>query len=290
LPGTYLIDHQPAPFGMGRHIHHDPQSKRYPFLRQSVDAGYRPPAVRHERHIPVFDQGRLGDCTAEASLGIMATGPYWDALCIATETRDPAGVGPYPFNQHGAVALYHDITTLDPFVGTWPPDDTGSDGLSAAQALQRAGAIPGYQHTFSLNDALAALTQYPLLVGTYWTDDMFYPDRHGLISYTGEAVGGHEWIADEYVPGQDLVGGTTSWGTSFGVDGRFYLTVQDFGRLLADDGDVIVLTPPTAPAPEPIPDPAPVPDPTPTPGPGRPDAADVALRDAFAAWVQARGL
>jgi hypothetical protein len=273
MTGTYPI--RQDRHGLGRHVHHDPASRRFPFIRGTASS-YRPPAVMHIRHIPIFDQGQIGDCTAETGLGLMGTGVYWDALCAATGSSNPTGAGPYPFNQDGCQALYTDITANDPYEGQWPDADTGSDGLSMAKALQTAGIIPGYEHTFTAADALRALASRPLAVGTLWTDSMFRPDHDGLIRYTGPAVGGHEWILDEYAPGPDWVGGTTSWGESFGDRGRFYLSVADFTRLLADDGDVIVLTPPLAPAPAPVPDPA--------------ASADGALVDAFEMWRKAKGL
>jgi hypothetical protein len=291
VPGTYLIAHDPADhYGLGRHVNHNPESRRYPFLRTTAAPVALSP-VYHAREIPIFDQGWLGSCTGNAALGIMGTGPYYQALAQATETRYPTAAGQYPFTEEGATALYHDITANDPYDGTYPPDDTGSDGLSAAQALQRAGIIPGYEHAFGIDQALTALQKFPLLVGTVWTGSMFEPSRSGLVTVGGDVVGGHEWIVDEYVPAgiggydpkRDLVGGTTSWGTRFGVGGRFYLTVGSFDRLLRQDGDVIILTPPTAPAPQPEPEPDP-------PAPFDGDAADRMLADAFATWRAAKGL
>jgi hypothetical protein len=278
MSGTRPIPWTRDRYPTGRHINHDPASRRYPYRR---GAALSVPDVRHPRYIPVFDQGDLGDCTANAALGILGTGRYWGALCEITGSRNPTGAGPYPFTQAGAVSLYADITANDPFDGQYPPTDTGSDGLSAAKALQRAGIIPGYQHTFSLADALAALDEYPLLVGTNWSESMFDPDPSGLVHYDPrEVAGGHEWIVDEALPTTPpLVGGTTSWGQGFGLGGRFYLTVADFGRLLDDDGDVIVLTPPTGVAPRPEP-----------PAPADLAAADTALVVAFTTWRQARGL
>lgn len=287
MPGTYTIPQLSD--SLGRHVHHDPLSRRFPYTRGAAES-YRPPGVLHARHIPIFDQGDLGKCTAETGLGLMGTSPYWDALC-AIGGSDPVTAGPYPLTDQGTTALYETITANDPFDGQYPPVDTGSDGLSMAKTLTAAGIIPGYQHTFTIGDALRALADYPLAVGTLWTDRMFNPNRAGLIRYDGSAyaIGGHEWIADQYVPERDWVGGTTSWGTSFGVNGRFYLTVADFAALLADDGDVIVLTPSTGRPPHPEPDPLPVPDP-PVPGayPTTPEDADLAR--AMRAWLTARGL
>lgn len=264
-----------GPVGLGRHVNHDPRSRRYPFRVGLAQLA----AVYHERHIPIFDQGQLGSCTCNAGLGILATGPYWAAWSAIGRTSGP--IDRYPWNEGGAKQLYSDVTADDDFDGQWPPTDTGSDGLSVGKELVKRGVIPGYQHTFDLNSALAALMTFPLLVGTVWTDQMFYPDSTtGLITPSGPVDGGHEWIVDEYVPagatstaGNPLssraacIGGTTSWGAGFGKAGRFYMTAANFGKLLKQDGDVMVLTAPTAPAP--IPDPE--------PGTGQ-TAADVAAK------------
>lgn len=269
--------------GLGRHVNHDPQSKRYPYRAARLA---RMVPVFHERHVPIFDQGQLGSCEGNATLGIMATGPYWATLSTAQQQSGLAG-GRYSWDEAGAVNLYSDITAHDSFSGTYPPTDTGSDGLSAAKWLTAQGIIPGYQHTFSLNDALAALMDFPLLMGTEWLDDMFNPDSYGRIRISGAVDGGHAWILDEYIPpgakaistGDVLstvspyVGGTTSWGLSFGAQGRFFLPASGLGTLLANDGDVIVPTPPTAPAPIPVPPPAPA------------SSSDKALADAFRAWL-----
>jgi hypothetical protein len=266
LKTTYQIPTNPdAPFGMGRHVNHDPQSRRFPFRTTGLLS-----AVFHERHVPIFDQGQLGSCTANAGLGILATGPYWGDL---TSGQQAGGPDPrYPWSEDGAVRLYSDLTADDDFDGEYPPDDTGSDGLTVGKEFVKRGIVPGYRHTFALADALGALMQFPLLVGTVWTDAMFSPDAYGRITTRGAVAGGHEWIVDEYVPanavsrGGDVlgsgsfIGGTTSWGTGFGEHGRFYLKEKDFGALLAQDGDVMVLTPPNAPAPTP----EPVPGSTPT--------------------------
>lgn len=249
--------------GLGRHVNHDPRSRRYAFPASLAQLT----AVFHERRIPIFDQGSLGSCTGNAGLGTMATGPYWDGLTPLQRQGGLAG-GRYAWNEDGAVQLYSDATADDGFDGQYPPDDTGSDGLTIGKELVKHGIIPGYQHTFSLNAALAALMQFPLLVGTRWLDEMFSPDSYGRIKALGPVVGGHEWIVDEFVPagaashaGDVLgsvpyVGATNSWGSGFGAQGRFYLKVSDFGGLLSADGDVMVLTPPTAPAPAPAPAPS----------------------------------
>jgi hypothetical protein len=284
--------HYGRAYGLGRHINHDPRSRAYAYPVQAAPLV----AVRHERRVPIFDQGDLGFCTACASLGILGTEPYYTALRVAgmldaagrivlpesVTGSEYWGVDRIAFNEAAAKELYHEITDSDPFEGTYPPDDTGSDGLSSAKVITALGLVPGYEHTFSLTAALDALQTRPLLVGTSWTDDMFTPDPYGRIRPTGRTAGGHEWILDEYQPtsryGLALVGGTTSWGTSFGVSGRFYMSATDFGKLLASQGDVIVLTPVTAAAPQP------------SPAPASGDSADVALAAAMRKWMVDKSL
>lgn len=281
-------------YGLGRHVNQDPRSRRYVYRAAPASYG----SVFHVRHIAVFDQGELGSCTGNAGLGILATGPYWEAL---TSTQQATGPGHgYTWDETGAVALYSDATEADGFPGDYPPDDTGSDGLTVAKLLTGDGIIPGYRHTFDLAGALAALQDFPLLVGTIWTDGMFDPDTRGRIAPTGRVAGGHEWIVDEFVPASrvpvgvpatvpaavlsqryDHIGGTTSWGDSFGIAGRFYMRTDDFGRLLAQDGDVIVLTPPNRPAPQPAPDPD---APPPAADPDR------VLAQSMRTWLTAKGL
>lgn len=227
----------------GRNVHHDSLSRRYPFDTSGISVK----SVRWPRQVPIWNQGDLGSCTGNAALGCLGTGPFYPT--VRTETV-------YPFTEDGAVAVYSAATKIDDAPGQYPPTDTGSDGLSVAKVLQKAGLISGYQHTFTLDDALKALQVVPLIVGTVFLADMEQPNSAGLVSVSGTELGGHEYILDEYDQQRGWVGFTNSWGVSFGVNGRFYMQAEDFGKLLERDGDVVAFTPNTQPAPQPAPDPA----------------------------------
>jgi hypothetical protein len=192
-----------------RHVHHDSESRRYAFDTRGITIK----SVRHQRHIPIFDQGDLGSCTGNAGVGCMGTGPFYGTV------NNPK----FAYAEAGAVACYSAATKLDDAHGQYPPTDTGSDGLSVAKALQAAGEISGYQHTFTLDDALKALQVVPLIVGTVWLANMFEPNTQGLISVTGAEQGGHEYVMDEYDDQRGWVGFQNSWGPGFGVGGRFYM-------------------------------------------------------------------
>lgn len=231
------LDHR-----LGRNINHDLRSRLFPV--QAADVV--PKSVRHERHVPVFDQGQLGSCTGNAGIGCLATGNFYDEY-----QKLPAGK--YTLDEAGAVKLYSDATVADPYDGTYPPEDTGSDGLSIAKVLQNAHIISGYQHAFSLNDAIKALTLAPFITGTFWYNDMFTPDASGRVQASGALAGGHEYVADELDIERERIWFTNSWGASWGIGGRFYMAFGDYSGLLENNGDVTVFVPATQPAPVPVP-------------------------------------
>jgi hypothetical protein len=243
----------PSAGRLGRHVRHDPRSLAYRFPARSTGTLR---SVRHERHIPVLDQGDLGSCTGNAAEGACGTGVLFDAI--------PAGLPARPSttnadsDEEQARALYSAATQLDGYDGEWPPDDTGSDGLSVAKAAQRAGLISGYQHAMSLDAALAALADQPVICGISWYDSFDEPDDNGLIRIAKRASvrGGHEFVLDELLVDERLIGATNSWGLGYGKQGRMYIGWDDFGRLLDEQGDVTVFTPATQPAPTPTPDPS----------------------------------
>jgi hypothetical protein len=232
---------------LGRHVRHDPRSLSYLYPE-------RDPAtltsVRHERAIPVLDQGNLGSCTGNAAEGCVGSEPFY-ATIPGTVLGRPTGNAQVDEDQ--AAALYSAATTLDSYRGSYPPTDTGSDGLSVAKAAKAAGLISGYQHCTSLNAALAALAERPVITGVSWYEGMDDPDADGLVHVTGAVRGGHEFVLDELDVEGQRVGFTNSWGEGWGVQGRAYISWADFKRLLSEDGDVTVFVPITEPAPTPTP-------------------------------------
>jgi hypothetical protein len=235
---------------LGRNVNHDSESRRY---RVTAPSDTPIASVTHDRHVPVFDQGQLGSCTGNAGVGCTGTGHFYETLAD-TNIR-------FPWDEAGAVMLYGRATALDPYAGTYPPDDTGSDGLSVAKALKEAGEISGYQWAFTPNEARAALMTAPEITGIPWMQDMFNPTADGQVKPTGGLAGGHEIVVSGYrllgtsPSNDDQVWFTNSWGPSWGAAGRFWMRFGDWSDLLAQDGDVTQFVPATAPAPTPTPDP-----------------------------------
>ena len=235
------------PYRLGRSVHHDPRSRGFPFSAPTVALV----SVAWPRAVAIFDQGDLGSCTGQAAAGWLAT---------RTATRD--GVTAWegrPVDEPLARDIYSDATRIDPFSGAWEPDDTGSDGLSVVKVLQRMGVVERYEHCFDLSSVLAALQIGPVLVGTAWHRDMFWPDDRGLVRATGDVVGGHEYLLTEYDAAAQEVIFANSWGPGWGQHGYGRMTTGTLMLLLDDDGDATVPYAPVTAPPEPPPPPAPAP-------------------------------
>lgn len=248
----HLTEHKVKGKRLGRHVKHDPRSLWYPYPAQDVATLV---SVRHHRGIPVLNQGDVGSCTGNATEGALGCVPFLATLADNSRCPTPSG----DTDEQQAVQLYGEATALDDYQGTYPPEDTGSDGLSVAKAAQKAGLISGYTHCLDLNSALTALSQQPVIAGINWYDSFDEPDAHGLIKISKGATvrGGHEICLDELNVEKKLIGFTNSWGTDWGVEGRAYFSWADLKRLLKEDGDVTVFTPLSQPAPTPTPPPTP---------------------------------
>lgn len=213
---------KPVEYGLGRKVNHDPRSRNFPAPR----ATERRP-VLWRRNSPVLDQGSLGSCTGNAMAQALNMTPL--------HTK-----GTRYLKEEDAVALYQRATQLDPFPGAFPPDDTGSDGLSVCKAAAEKGLIASYRWAFGFDHALDALQNGPVIVGLPWHNSMFTPDAKGFLHPDGNKVGGHETVlfGDDT---KDTLTFLNSWGRSWGpLGGRYRLSYADFAALLADQGDCAV--------------------------------------------------
>jgi hypothetical protein len=210
---------------LGRLVEHDPRSRNF--------AAALAPAQRNvlwPHHAPVLDQGQVGSCTGNAMAQLLNTDVF-------AKSRAAAGVSGF-LTERDALKLYHDATVLDGFPGTYTPVDTGSSGLGVAKAAKKQGYITAYAHAFGLPHFLSALQLQPVIVGTDWTNGMFKPNRKGFVKPTGSVAGGHEYLALGVDYTSQTITFLNSWSSSWGQQGRFFMTFADFGKLLGSQGDV----------------------------------------------------
>lgn len=241
----FTVYHRPLPetdpiedHRLGRHVTHDSRSLAY-----RVAPVGEVKSREWDRKIPVLDQGNLGSCTGNAACGVLGTEPYYSTL----------GDKELSFDEGMAVALYAKATQLDSYQGDYPPDDTGSDGLSVAKAAEQLGYISGYLHAASLDELLAGLQGGPMIVGTNWYADMFTPTGDGRVRPTGKLKGGHEYECFMIDVANEKLWFWQSWGLNWGVQGKFWIGFDDFAKLLSEDGDATSFVPVTQPAPTPAP-------------------------------------
>jgi hypothetical protein len=206
---------------LGRHILHDSRSWNY----QAQQA----PKVKSVSHAAVglpLNQGQLGSCTANALCGAMNSKPDFTSGS--------------PLNEKNAVDLYNLETQLEG--KPHPPNDPGGSGLMVCKAAMQQGLIASYTHAFGIQQALEALTLRPVITGINWYTSFDTPSSDGLVAITPEATvrGGHEVVADGIDAANELVWFWNSWGTQYGVGGRFCMNFDTWEQLLTQQGDVTV--------------------------------------------------
>jgi hypothetical protein len=209
---------------LGRLVEHDERSRMYAVDFEPVP--WR--TVTHRRYGGPFDQGHLGSCTGNAVAGALNTAPlHKTGTKLLTEAE--------------AVAIYERATVIDSFPGSYPPDDTGSSGLAACKAARQKGYVLSYWHAFDISAAIQALMRGPLITGVSWYEGFDYPSETGRVEISGDVRGGHEFeVLGFHLPSK-TVACMNSWGTEYGVNGRFRFSVDTWERLLGEEGDATVL-------------------------------------------------
>jgi len=224
---AYVIPTLPTnPYPLGRHVNHDDRSLTHAFAARP-EAFLTIQSVTWTRRAPILDQGQLGSCTGNAAAG-------WVGTDNALRQGNPR------VTEDDAVGYYEAATLLDPYPGSYPPDDTGSDGLSVTKVLEDEGLVDSYSHGFSLNDLRAALQSTPVLIGIPWYEQMFEPSSRGYVTIGGALAGGHEVVVDSLDEDMQSIGFANSWSASWGQDGWGRMTFATVEQLLSEDGDVTV--------------------------------------------------
>jgi hypothetical protein len=223
---------------LGRHVNWDPKSLQFRVTPQPARVLQ---TVRHRRILGILNQGSLGSCTGNAATGALGTTPVFDGLMPDHPVLD----------QSLAINIYSKATAIDPFGGTYPPTDTGSDGLSVAKVCQKMGLISGYLHATSLQGMQTALQDTPVIIGISWYEGFDNTDANGLVKIEGQPRGGHEVEVVSVDFENNLFEAVNSWGPGYGVNGHFFFSFADMDRLLHEYGDSTQLLPFNVPQPQP---------------------------------------
>jgi hypothetical protein len=195
-------------------------------------------SVHWPRLAPILDQGDLGACVGFAMTGALGSMP----LAAFEQIADAVSAGASDF----ARGLYSEATAIDPWEGAWPPEDTGTDGLSAAKVLKRRGLISSYRHATSLPALVTALQDGPVAMGMPWMNAFFEPSGAGaFVDLDPEwmdsgLAGGHEVLITgvDLSPSGQLSGAVftvaNSWSAGWGDHGYFRMHGQTYTALRQD--------------------------------------------------------
>lgn len=226
----HTIEVEAPPVGdprLKRWMVHDDRARAY-----SLAAAKAPPKIgaNHRRRLPFWDQGDVGDCTANAGYGVLACEPFFHIS--------------FDFTEASCLALYKMETQLDDSVipGRYPPIDTGSTGWYSFKALKIIGLVKGYAHAFGLNAVLNSLVKNAGSLGVPWYDSMMDVDRSGFlrISPNAQLVGGHQICASAVDPADQSITIDNSWGPGWGLKGRARMKWDVLDQLLHEGGDYTV--------------------------------------------------
>ncbi len=185
---------------------------------------------------PILDQKAEGACV----------GFGWTAEALATPfvvnlKTIPFKVPktPQPFARY----VYSSAKTIDEYPGE---DYEGTSVLAGAKVMQGLRTIESYSWAFSVDDVIDALIQKgPVVLGINWYDGM-YEAPNGILSVTGDHVGGHCILAIGYTKSSAKFNGDpsitlqNSWGKRWGISGLAEISVKDLQRLLSEQGEACV--------------------------------------------------
>lgn len=168
-----------------------------------------------------LNQGDVGACVGFSLAHELAARP------VRVEGID------YPY----AMDIYKRAQVLD----AWPGEDyEGTSVLAGAKAITELGKITEYRWAFGFDDAILTIGYSPVVIGINWYEAMFQVDTNGFIHVGGAVLGGHAIFVNGISLKGKYVKLVNSWGTDWGVNGECKLSFDDFGRLLAEDGECVV--------------------------------------------------
>lgn len=172
----------------------------------------------------VFNQGLLSACVGFSWSHYLVTAP--DIV---------QGV-----DERFAINLYHEAQKLDEFPGE---NYEGTSVLAGVKALKQnyPHLISGYRWAFGLDEVLQVLSyQGPCVLGLEWFSSMFDPDETGKIVVGGANVGGHAILATGINVDDEEVTLHNSWGFSYGIAGKCFISFSDLKHLLKLRGECCV--------------------------------------------------
>lgn len=132
--------------------------------------------------------------------------------------------------------LYNESQKVDMWEGE---NYDGTSVRAGAKILKNHGFISEYLWAWDLNTTIRAiLTSGPVVAGTWWYSDMFFPDKKGIINVSGDKMGGHAYLLDGVNTDREIFRIKNSWGRNWGNKGFGYISFDDMEKLILDYGEI----------------------------------------------------
>lgn len=186
------------------------------------------------------DQAATPQCVAYAWMHWLEDGPV--THFYEDRDFDPSYLNEKAKEKHQSLFKPQKIYESAQKVDRWPGQDyDGTSVRAGAKILKELGVISEYRWAFTIVDVIQTLLELgPMVVGTWWHRDMFYPDKEGFITPTGEKMGGHAYVLNGINTEKDVLRIKNSWGRQWGDSGHAYIKINDFQKLLQDYGEACI--------------------------------------------------
>ena len=140
------------------------------------------------------------------------------------------------FNDEDGHDIYYECKVIE----EEPKEENGATIRALAKALTDRGRINAYAFAGTVGEAVVWIQKRgPVVWGTEWTEDMFYPNKDGIVHSTGAVAGGHAYVGCAYDPVRDLIGNLNSWSNEWGLDGFFWIPRKEMEELWKRDGEAL---------------------------------------------------
>lgn len=213
----------PDYFGLGRLPAKDPQDAKF-LMRAMLPEE----PIRRSRY---YWSGWFGD-QGNGSSCVGFSWTHW--LTAGPVTQVSRSWDPFARN------MYLEAQKVDEWEGE---DYEGTSVRAGAKVLQAKGFISEYRWAWTGDEVIRAVLDVgPVVVGTNWHLDMFFPDVNGFIKVGGPVEGGHAYLIDGANWDRKVVRIKNSWGRGWGRMGRGYMSFADLNMLMAAEGEAVLAT------------------------------------------------
>lgn len=150
--------------------------------------------------------------------------------------------GPVPHDGIPPIIKPYDIYYNAQKIDEWPGENyAGTSVRAAAKYLKNIGAISSYYWAFDLNTLIKTVMELgPVVVGTNWYYNMFYPSSTGIIKASGRNAGGHAYVINGVDTKTKLFRIKNSWGKNWGDNGHAYISFTDMSKLIKENGEICI--------------------------------------------------